>query len=516
MVTDGSSAHSKFPVRAAIFLDRDGTLVEDVGALGDPEQIRLFSDTVSALLKLQDRYQLFVITNQSAVSTGQLTLKQVEAVNQALNEMLSNAGIKIQEWYVCPHQRKDGCSCIKPNPEFVLRAQQRYDLDLGRSFVIGDHPHDAETANELGVCGLYLLTGHGGKHLSELKQDKLVFHRLSDAADWILAHPDPEDALARNIADGARSIRGGGVAVFPTETVYGLGADVFQPNAVEQIFQTKGRPHCNPLIVHICDIEQLDLLASYVPDTARQLMDTFWPGPLTVVLPKRDTVPDIVTGGLSSVAVRMPAQAIALELIRQCGTPLAAPSANRFTCTSPTTARHVREQLGDRCSVIIDGGACRVGVESTVLSFMGSTPVLLRPGGVPIEEIEQRIGRVETLDSSSEKSAPTESPGMMRNHYAPITKLSAFNEIPPEYADRSDVGILLFSPSNRRYAGPIETLSESGSTKEAAANFFAALQRLDALNLSKILAEYAPDNGLGRALNNRLAKAANGRIDHHE
>lgn len=502
--------------KSAIFLDRDGTLIEEAGVLGDPEKIQLFPDTISALLKLQEQYLLFVITNQPAVAKGKLTLTQVKAVNQALDDLLAKAGVEIQEWYVCPHRREEGCSCIKPNPEFVLKAQQQYNLDLHHSFVIGDHPQDAYTAKELGVFGLYLLTGHGGKHLSELAADTLVFHRISDAAEWILTHPDHARALERKIEEAAHAIRSGGVAAFPTETVYGLGADVFRPDAVEQIFKIKGRPQSNPLIAHIANAEQLDLLAAVVPDKARRLIAAFWPGPLTIVLPKCDTVPNIVTGGHPTVAIRMPAHPIALELIRRCGTALAAPSANRFTCTSPTTARHVQEQLANKCPVIIDGGACRVGVESTVISFTGPVPIILRPGGVPNEEIEQLIGCVEILAPSPEKSAPTESPGMMPNHYAPATKLSAYHKIPAEYANRNDIGVLLFRPSAIRYSGPVETLSDSGNTKEAAANFFAALQRLDLLNLNEIVAEYAPDHGLGRAINNRLSKATKGRICDHK
>ncbi|MBN2343053.1 MAG: threonylcarbamoyl-AMP synthase [Deltaproteobacteria bacterium] len=501
---------------AAIFLDRDGTLIEDVGTLANADDLRLFPDTIPALLKLQEKYTLFVITNQAAVAKGELTATQVAEVNQGLDALLAKAGVVIREWYVCPHQRKDGCSCIKPNPEFVLRAEQKYNLDLNRSFVIGDHPHDVYTADEQGVFGLYLLTGHGGKHLSELAQDKLVFHRISDAAEWISAHADHKNNIAQRIDQGARAIQNGGVAAFPTETVYGLGADVFQPDAVAQIFKIKGRPEWNPLIAHIADTTQMDLLAESVPDNARRLMDAFWPGPLTLVLPKRDAVPEIVTGGLPTVAIRMPAQPIALEFIRRCGTPVAAPSANRFSCTSPTTAQHVITQLGAQCPIVIDGGACRVGVESTVISFAAEAPVMLRPGGIFIEEIEKKIGDVETLAAPVEKSDSPASPGMLRNHYAPATKLSAYDKIPAEYANRSDVGVLLFSPSEKSYSGPVETLSGSGDPKEAAVNFFAALQRLDLRNLSEIVAEYAPDQGLGRAINNRLSKAANGRIDHHE
>lgn len=503
-------------LKNAIFLDRDGTLIEDIGILGRPDQIQLFPDTISSLLKLQKHYQLFVITNQSAVAKGELTLNQVKEVNKTLDNMLSKAGITIKEWYVCPHNRKDDCSCIKPKPEFLLKAQKKYDLNLSRSFIIGDHPHDVYTANDLGVFGLYLLTGHGGKHLPELAQDKLVFHRISNATDWILENPEPKKNLAYKIEEAACSIKNGSVASFPTETVYGLGADVFQPDAVEQIFKIKGRPHYNPLIAHIASLDQLNQLVPKVPQQAKRLMNAFWPGPLTIVLPKCNTVPDIVTGGLPTVAIRMPAQPIALELIKQCKTAIAAPSANKFTCTSPTTAQHVYDQLGDNCPVIIDGGACRVGVESTVISFAGETPIILRPGGVPVEDIKALIGSVTTLMPASEKTSLKESPGMMPNHYAPATKLSTFKEIPEEYVKRSDVGVILFRPSEKKYLGPIETLSKFGDTNEAAANLFAALQRLDLLNLSEIVAEYAPDYGLGRAINNRLSKASNGRNNENE
>lgn len=502
--------------RPAVFLDRDGTLIDDVGILDSARNIRLFSDTVLALLRLQKHYALFVITNQSGISQGVLTAKQAERVNEHLDELLRRAGVVIQEWYVCPHRREDDCSCIKPKPEFVLKAQRDYGLDLSRSFVIGDHPHDAYTAKDQGVFGIYLLTGHGGKHLSELGMDRLVFHRISDAAEWILNHPGRDRDLQRQIEAGAQAICDGGVVAFPTETVYGLGADVFQPSAVERVFKIKGRPHYNPLIAHVFDTKQLSRLVTHVPDTARRLIEAFWPGPLTIVLPKREEVPGIVTGGHETVAVRMPAHPIAHELIRRCGTPVAAPSANRFTCTSPTTAAHVRQQLGEQCDVVIDGGACRVGVESTVISFAGPVPIVLRPGGVPIEDIEQVIGAVETLSTAKNRCEKLESPGMMPNHYAPATPLMVFDEIPLDYTNRSDIGVLLFQPSDRSYAGAVEVLSNSGSSREAAANFFAALCRLDSLGLREIVAQYAPAGGLGDAMNNRLKKAEKGRISHDD
>ncbi|MBN2684284.1 MAG: MFS transporter [Pontiellaceae bacterium] len=196
--------------RAAVFLDRDGTLIEDVGTLASPEDVRLFPDTVRALSSLQEKYLLFVITNQSGISSGTLTRRQVDLVNAHLDDMLRREGVVIQEWYVCPHHRADGCSCIKPKPQFVRVAQKEYGLALDRSFIIGDHPHDAYTGNELGVFGLYLLTGHGGRHLVDLEPDTLVFHRISDAADWILAHPRHQADLQEHIEKGAETIRSRG------------------------------------------------------------------------------------------------------------------------------------------------------------------------------------------------------------------------------------------------------------------------------------------------------------------
>ncbi len=497
--------------RPAIFLDRDGTIIEDAGVIRSPDQIVLYDDAASALRSLGESYLLFVITNQPSVSKGLSTLQEVHAVNARLDAMLRREGVAIQAWYVCPHERSEGCSCIKPNPEFVLRARDAYGLDLERSFVIGDHPHDALTAKELGVHGLYLLTGHGGRHLSALPAEVPVFHRISDAAEWIRTHPDPEAELSRQIDDAAAAIREGGVAAFPTETVYGLGADLFKPEALKKIFAIKGRPLYNPLIAHIASFDELSRVASFVPDAALRLAEAFWPGPLTLVLPKRSEVPSLATGGLDSVAVRMPAHPIARELIMRCGSPLAAPSANRFTCASPTTARHVREQLGDACGIVIDGGACRVGVESTVLSLTGARPLLLRPGGVSIEDIADVIGELDVAKGTPEGGTAPESPGMMLNHYAPATRLRAFVTIPKAYEARVDVGFLLFSPPKVPLAGAIEVLSETGDPREAATNFFAALRRLDALGLSEIVAEFAPDVGLGRAINNRLSKAAMGR-----
>lgn len=394
-------------------------------------------------------------------------------------------------------------------PRDIQKLQDTHQLNSDQSFFIGDHPQMLQVAQEAGLYGLYILTGCGAQHLAGLSWDTLVFHRLTDALEWIESHPDPEAYFEAQGTDGAAAIRRGEVVAFPTETVYGLGADAFQPDAVKKIFDIKGRPHNNPLIAHISSEDQIETLVTHVPDAAKKLMHAFWPGPLTLVFPKRSEVPDVVTAGHPTVAVRMPAHPIARELIRRCGTALVAPSANLFTCTSPTTAQHVSDQLGARCKQIIDGGACRVGLESTVLSLTGPTPKLLRPGGISKKEIEDVIGPIDEV--SQTQTSSSESPGMMRNHYAPATPLSAFTEIPSRYETDKNVGVLLFEPTSRRFSGTIEVLSQTGDPAEAAAHLFTALRRLDALGLREIVAEYAPKEGVGIAINNRLSKATQGR-----
>ena len=196
------------------------------------------------------------------------------------------------------------------------------------------------------------------------------------------------------IQKAAGIIQEGGLVAFPTETVYGLGADALNPYAVARIFEVKNRPTFDPLIVHVADIRQAEILVLKFPEKALKLIEKFWPGPLTLVLPKAPIVPDIVTSSLPTVAIRVPNHLMALELIRESGRPIAAPSANPFGQVSPTTVDHVRRSLGNKVDMILDGGPCAIGVESTVISFTGKEPALLRPGGVPLEDIQDLIGKV--------------------------------------------------------------------------------------------------------------------------
>ena len=309
------------------------------------------------------------------------------------------------------------------------------------------------------------------------------------------------------IHKAAEIIKKGGLVAFPTETVYGLGADAFNPIAVARIFEVKKRPHFDPLIVHVASQEDLGQLVSEIPSDARKLVEQFWPGPLTLVLLKTAEVPDIVTAGLPTVAIRMPSHPMALSLIQQSECPIAAPSANPFGYLSPTTASHVRDQLGDEIDFILDGGACDVGVESTILSFLERSPRLLRPGGVPLEEIEAVIGRVEV--NSNEKDRPT-APGMLPKHYAPRTPiLLDWDEKNFSSRKGERIGLLSFrEPRGSRKFRHVEVLSNKGDFREAAANLFAAIRRLDELNLDVILAETFPEVGLGRAIMDRLRRAS--------
>lgn len=309
----------------------------------------------------------------------------------------------------------------------------------------------------------------------------------------------------QEIKKAAEIIRKGGLVAFPTETVYGLGADALNPHAVARIFEVKNRPRFDPIIVHVANFSEVERLWSHVDERAEKLMEKFWPGPLTLALPKSDIVPDIVTAGLSTVAIRMPSHPVALSLIKEAQTPIAAPSANPFGYLSPTSAEHVKEQLGNKIELILDGGRCPVGVESTVISLAEKKPLLLRPGGVALEEIENIVGKVEIAHHAS---ARPQSPGQLSRHYSPRTPI----EILTGKGEREGkkVGLLVFTPPASRQGDyeVVEVLSSEGDLVEAAANLFLCLHRLDRKGLDVIYAEPVPEVGLGRAIMDRLRKAA--------
>ncbi len=337
--------------------------------------------------------------------------------------------------------------------------------------------------------------------------------------------------VTEDIERAARGIREGKLVAFPTETVYGLGGQATNTAALARIFESKRRPTFDPLIVHIAnhedlpEVADLSLLQAERRDLVRRLTEQFWPGPLTLILPKQPCIPDLATSGLATVAVRLPAHPVARELIRRAGVPVAAPSANPFGYLSPTKAEHVLKQLGDRVDFIIDGGRCEVGVESTVLDVSGSEVTILRPGGLARELIEACVGPVGHIDRSAQH--PT-APGQLPSHYAPRAALSLYplGGIPLDIPGKDTPGnapqraYLFFDETSRtqwltgyrrmfpgRSDPESRVLSRSGSLLEAAASLFDTLHELDALGVDQILAERVPDRDLGPAINDRLYKA---------
>lgn len=327
------------------------------------------------------------------------------------------------------------------------------------------------------------------------------------------------DTSEENLKLAGRALAEGKLVAIPTETVYGLGADAFNAAAVARVFEAKARPSFDPLIVHIARIEDLEKIASSIPPKAKLLADHLWPGPLTMILPKRSEVPDIVTSGLPTAAVRFPQHPVARKIIEFSGTAIAAPSANPFGYISPTRAEHVARLLGEKIDYLVDGGACEVGVESTVIDMTHDLPKILRPGGMPVERIIEIIGPVEF---SVKKSAVVSSPGQLDSHYAPSTQLFLF-----EYGtlnlgnahrliegmDPGSAAAIVFNDARAKEAAragfsTVFTLSSNGNLRDAAANLFALLHELDSRNFSVLVAEKCPDEGLGRAINDRLYRAS--------
>lgn len=308
-----------------------------------------------------------------------------------------------------------------------------------------------------------------------------------------------------SISDAVREIRSGGVVVFPTETVYGLGADATNALAVARIYEIKGRPHFNPLIVHAADAESAFRLAKDIPETAFELGRRFWPGPLTLVLPKQSGIPGIVTAGLDTVALRVPSHPVAQRLLQTAGLALAAPSANVFQSISPTRVEHARKQFGRRVSVYLDGGPCQVGLESTILGFdEKGSPELLRVGGTPVEALEAVLGKIPLR-----VGGPVTSPGQLPRHYSPRTKLLlSSSPVPPDARRWGLLCLTLSDERLRREFAWIGELSSQGDLVEAASRLFDLLHEADEAGLEGLLVVPVPERGLGMAVNDRLRRAA--------
>ena len=309
-------------------------------------------------------------------------------------------------------------------------------------------------------------------------------------------------ARTESIARAAESLRAGGVVAFPTETVYGLGALALEPLAAARIFEIKQRPSFDPLIVHVLDRAMLARVVGELPPLAQRLAAGFWPGPLTLVLRKTREVPDLVTAGLPTVAVRMPSHPVPRALLAAVGAPIAAPSANPFGGLSPTRAEHVAAGLGERVDLILDGGPSEHGLESTIVA-LEPRPALLRPGAIPIEAIEAITGPL--LREAAEGTI--RAPGGLPQHYSPRTPLRIADPASVPLAERGRAAALTLSDECEGYAA-VRVLSRRGDLREAAAAFFEALHALDALGLERIDAAPLPPQGLGLAMMDRLARAA--------
>ena len=314
------------------------------------------------------------------------------------------------------------------------------------------------------------------------------------------------------LAAGAHALAAGRLVAFPTETVYGLGAAALDPVAVARIFAAKGRPTDHPLICHVASAEDLDHLVAGVTPAARALAGAFWPGPLTMVMPRSPAVPDAVTGGRDTVAVRVPAHPVALALLRAFGGPVAAPSANRFGRPSPTTAADVEDELGDEVAVILDGGPCEIGIESTVLDLTTDPPQVLRPGRISAEQIAQVLG----APVAAEASGPARAPGMLESHYAPGARVLVVgaDEV-ATHAARLDaegraVAVLAPAPVDDLPAGTL-VLGPAGDADSYAARLYAAFRQADAEGAEVILAVPPPAEGIGVAVRDRLQRASAGR-----
>lgn len=309
-----------------------------------------------------------------------------------------------------------------------------------------------------------------------------------------------------NISKAAKFIQDGELVSFATETVYGLGANALDASACEKIFIAKERPHYDPLIVHIADVDQISEVVSTFSDKAQAAAKAFWPGSLTMVLPKKDIISDSITANMPTVAVRVPKHPVAKALLEKSKLPIAAPSANPFGYLSPTTAMHVEEQLGDKIPMILDGGECDCGVESTIIDFTVEPPQLLRFGGISKEEIEEVCGPIDLGKPVLERPL---APGQLASHYSPNTKLEILPPDKfPEVAKGIKAGLLTSGECTENRFEIIESVSLNNDLEEAAHNLFSALHRLDDADLDIIYAHSFPEDGIGKAIMDRLRKAA--------
>lgn len=313
--------------------------------------------------------------------------------------------------------------------------------------------------------------------------------------------------ISKDISKAIQLLTAGDIVAIPTETVYGLAGNIYSEKAIKSIFETKKRPFFNPLIVHIPSVDDLSNIVEYIPEKAQLLADAFWPGPITLVLKKKSTIPDLITAGKDTVAVRVPNHPVTLELLNQLDFPLAAPSANPFSSISPTTAQHVETYFKDQIEMVLDGGPCTSGIESTIIGFENDEPIIYRLGSTSIEAIASVVGKVEI---KNKKEIAPDAPGMLERHYAPKTMTVLTDRILEtiKLHPYKRIGVLAFKAeiTNHKISTQI-VLSKTGDLSEAASNLYNALHQLDLEKLDVIIAEKLPDFGLGKSINDRLTRA---------
>ena len=312
--------------------------------------------------------------------------------------------------------------------------------------------------------------------------------------------------ISKDIQKAVQLLTEDHLVAIPTETVYGLAGNIFSEKAIKSIFSTKQRPFFNPLIVHIPSVKSLNDLVTHVPEKAKLLAAAFWPGSMTLVLKKSKTIPDIITAGKDTVAVRVPNHPITLELLKKLPFPLAAPSANPFGSISPTKPAHVENYFRNSIKMVLDGGSCANGIESTIIGFENEEPVIYRLGALPLEEIEAVVGKISIKNKKEEKP---DAPGMLARHYAPKTSTFLVDDVAAEIEKNKGkkMGVLVFKSSLNNENITEIILSKKGSLQEAASKLYSAMHDLDSKNLDLIIAERFSEFGLGKSINDRLQRA---------
>lgn len=312
--------------------------------------------------------------------------------------------------------------------------------------------------------------------------------------------------ISKDIQKAVQLLTENQLVAIPTETVYGLAGNIFSEKAIKSIFSTKQRPFFNPLIVHISSVKSLNNLVTHVPEKAKLLAAAFWPGSMTLVLKKSKTIPDIITAGKDTVAVRVPNHPITLALLKKLPFPLAAPSANPFGSISPTKPAHVENYFRNSIKMVLDGGSCANGIESTIIGFENEEPVIYRLGALPLEEIEAVVGKISIKNKKEEKP---DAPGMLARHYAPKTSTFLVDDVAAEIEKNKGkkMGVLVFKSSLNNENITEIILSKNGSLQEAASRLYSAMHDLDSKNLDLIIAERFSEFGLGKSINDRLQRA---------